>query len=61
MSSKLSYTYEEAAEATGYSERVIRNAVRNHDLVASYANSKPVIRRQELEDWLENLPNEKPE
>lgn len=58
---KLSYTYDEAAEATGYSERTIRDAVRNHDLTASYANSKPVIRRQELEDWLQSLPNEKPE
>lgn len=58
---KLAYTYEEAAAATGYSERVIRNAVRNHELIPSFANSKPVLRKQALEDWLENLPTEKPE
>lgn len=55
---KLAYSFEEAAEATGYSVATIRTAVRNHDLIARYANSKPVIRTCELDDWLRSLPTE---
>lgn len=57
---KLAYTYAEAAEATGYSERVIRRAVDACDLVARYANTKPVIEASELERWLQSLPTVAP-
>lgn len=57
---KLSYSIDEAAEATGYSSDSIRRAIRNNDLVARYANSKPVLLASELNDWLASLPTEPP-
>jgi len=55
---RLAYTIEEAAEATGYSKDTIRAAIRNHDMTARYANSKPVILATELQEWLASLPTE---
>lgn len=55
---KLSYNWVEAAEATGYSVDTIRRAVRNNQLTARYANSKPVILVSELTEWLESLSTE---
>jgi hypothetical protein len=60
MSAKLAYTLLEASEQTGYSERVIRQHVYDGKLVAKYANSKPVIRHEDLADWLDQLPAEAP-
>jgi hypothetical protein len=56
--SKLAYNLEEAAEATGYSTSTLRIAIRRHDLVARYANAKPVILGEELLDWLRSLLTE---
>lgn len=58
--SKVAYSIEEAAEATGYSTDTIRRALRNSDMTARYANSKPVILATELTEWLEALPTEAP-
>ncbi|SEE18317.1 hypothetical protein SAMN04489740_0831 [Arthrobacter alpinus] len=55
---KLAYNLEEAAEATGYSVSTLRISMRRNDLIASYANSKPVILADELRDWLKSLPTE---
>lgn len=60
MSTKLAFTFEEAAAATGYSVDTVRRAVRNNELTARYANTKPVILTTELEAWLEALPVEAP-
>lgn len=57
---KIAYSIEEAAEASGYSTDTIRRALRNNDLVARYANSKPIILATELTDWLNSLPSEPP-
>lgn len=57
---KIAYSIEEAAEATGYSTDTIRKALRNSDLIARYANSKPVILATELQEWAESLPTEAP-
>lgn len=57
---KLALSIEEAAEATGYSTDTIRRAIRNSDLTARYANSKPVILTAELQEWLAALPTEAP-
>lgn len=57
---KLSYSIEQAAEATGYSQTVIRRALTRGDLSARYANRKPVILASELQDWLTSLPSEAP-
>lgn len=56
--SKLAYNLEEAAQATGYSVTTFRTAIRRHDLLARYANSKPIILADELQDWLRSLPTE---
>lgn len=55
---KLSYTFPEASEATGYSEWTLRREVRLNNLVASYANAKGVIRADELDRWLRSLPED---
>jgi hypothetical protein len=55
---KIAFSIEEAAEASGYSSDTIRKALRNSDLTARYANSKPVILATELTDWLQSLPSE---
>lgn len=57
---KIAFTIEEAAEATGYSTDTIRRALRNSDMTARYANSKPVILATELQEWAESLPTEAP-
>lgn len=57
---RLAYSIVEAAAATGYSTDTIRRAIRNNDLTARYANSKPVILAGELQSWLESLPTEAP-
>ena len=56
--SAISYSIEGAAEATGYSTDTIRRALRNSDMPARYANSKPVILATELVEWLTALPTE---
>jgi hypothetical protein len=58
MIPKLALTYEEAAEATGFSVSTLRWAVRRNDLIARYAKSKPVLRVSELDEWLASLPTE---
>lgn len=56
--SKLAYNLDEAAAATGYSTSTLRIAIRRHDLIARYANTRPVILAEELRDWLESLPTD---
>ena len=55
---KLAYTIQEAAIATGYAEDTIKAAIKRGDLIPSYANTKPVLRRTELERWLDAMPAE---
>lgn len=56
--SKLAYDLDETAEATGYSTSTLRIAIRRHDLIARYANTKPVLLARDLLDWLRSLPTE---
>jgi len=57
---KIAFSIEEAAAATGYSSDTIRRAIRNSEMVARYANSKPVVMASELTAWLESKPTEAP-
>lgn len=57
---KIAFSIEEAAGATGYSTDTIRKAIRNSDLTARYANSKPIILAAELQEWAAALPTEAP-
>lgn len=55
---KLALTFEEAAEACGYSVRTLKYHVAAGNLLARYANSKGVIRVEDLAQWLDDLPAE---
>jgi len=60
MSQKIAYTFEEAAEQSGYSIRTLKQHVADGNLMARYANTKGVIRHADLEEWLAALPAEAP-
>lgn len=50
---RLSLSINEAAEAVGYSDKVIRQAIATGDLIARYGTgTKPVIRIADLDAWL---------
>lgn len=53
---KLAYTFEEAAEQSGYSIRTLKQAVADGNLLARYANTKGVIRHADLDAWVNQLP-----
>jgi len=55
---KLAYTYDEAGESSGYGKTTIKEAVLRGDLIASYANTHPVIDADELKRWIKSLPHE---
>jgi len=57
---KLALTWDEAAEASGYSVRTLKQAVYDGNLMARYANTKAVIRVEDLAKWLDELPAEPP-
>lgn len=47
----------EAATLTGLDEKVIRQAIRQGELIACFAlSSTKRIRRRDLDDWLSALP-----
>lgn len=58
--SKIAYTFEEAAEQSGYSIRTLKQHVADGNLMVRYANTKGVIRHADLEAWLDKLPAEAP-
>lgn len=57
----ISYSAPAAADNTGVSETQIRDAVRDGELTGRYSKSKLIIRHEDLWDWVNNLPTEKPE
>lgn len=57
---KLAFTFEEAAEATGYSIRTLKQHAADGKLSVRYANTKGVIRHEDLAEWLDALPAEQP-
>jgi hypothetical protein len=44
----------------GYSVRTLKQAVSDGSLAPRYANSKAVIRHEDLVDWVNNLSAESP-
>jgi hypothetical protein len=57
---KIAYTFEEAAEQSGYSVRTLKQQVADGNLAARYANTKGVIRHVDLDAWLDSLSAEPP-
>lgn len=60
MSARISYSFEDAAEMVGYSVRTLKQAAADHELLVKYANSKGIIRHEDLFDWVDRLPSEPP-
>lgn len=60
MSQRISYTFEDAALQVGYSVRTLKQAVADGNLAARYANTKGVIRHEDLHDWIDGLSAESP-
>jgi len=59
MTPAVSYSVKGAAEATGMSQDVIRNAIRAGALVAHYPTSKPLILATDLTAWVTGAPTER--
>lgn len=57
---KIAYTITEAAEMVGYSERTLKQAIADGHLAPRYANSKAIIRHEDLAAWVDRLPAESP-
>lgn len=57
---KIAYTFEEAAEMVGYSVRTLKQHVADGNLAARYANTKGVIRHEDLHEWIDGLSAESP-
>lgn len=57
---KIAYTIAEAAEMVGYSERTLKQAIADGHLVPRYANTKAIIRHEDLAAWIDQLPAEAP-
>lgn len=53
---KLAYTFEEAAEQSGYSARTLKQAVADGNLTARYVKTEGVIRHEDLAAWIGQLP-----
>ena len=51
----------EAAALTGLDEKIVRQAIRQGELIACYAHSSTKrIRRRDLDDWISSLPERPP-
>lgn len=57
---KISYSIAEAAEMVGYSERTLKMAIANGSLAPRYANTKAIIRHEDLAAWVDGLSAESP-
>lgn len=57
---KIAYNFEEAAEMVGYSVRTLKQAVADGNLLARYANTKGIIRHEDLHEWVNGLSAEPP-
>jgi hypothetical protein len=60
MSQRIAYDWESAAEQVGYSVRTLKKAVSDGNLAARYANTKAIIRHEDLVEWVDGLSAESP-
>lgn len=58
---KLAYSIPNFAKAVDLSIEKVRQHIAKGELVPSYVDSKPLIRREEGERWLRARPAEAPE
>jgi hypothetical protein len=55
----VSFDLPGAVAACGLSDKTIRKAIADGDLVAHYYGTKPVIVAADLAEWIESLPTER--
>lgn len=55
----VSYSLAGAVAASGISDKTIRQAIKDRDLVAHYVGTKPVVMATDLAEWIESLPTER--
>lgn len=59
LKDRLTLTVPEASALSGIPYKIVNAAVKNNDLEACYAGSSTVrIRRADLDDWVEALPDD---
>lgn len=57
---KRGFTYAEAAYYLGIGPDLVKKLARDSELPVAYIKSKPVILREDLDQYLESRPSEKP-
>lgn len=57
---RIAYDWDAAAEQVGYSVRTLKKAAADGYLSVRYANSKAIIRHEDLASWVDNLSGESP-
>ena len=58
-SPRVVYSLEDAAAECGVSPGFLRDFVIRNNLIAHYANSKPIILAEDLRAWVRSLPEER--
>lgn len=56
---QLAYTVEQAADVCGVSEKYIRDQIARGEIEKRHVGRKILIRRADLEAWLNDLPRER--
>ena len=58
---QLLFTLDETAVAIRTSKEKVRQLINRGDLTQSWIDSKPLIKREELQRFIDQLPSERPE
>jgi hypothetical protein len=45
-----------AAQAVGFSESTLKVAIKDGELPVHYRGTKPVVRAEDLDEWVQSLP-----
>lgn len=56
----ISLTLTQASEAVNISLSVLREAIKRGELTVRYPSTTPVVRVADLDDYVANLPTERP-
>lgn len=57
---QISYSIQQASDATGISTTVIRRKIAAGYIAVKYVDTKPYISAEELVAWFDSLPSESP-
>lgn len=59
MTAVIALSLDQAAAVCSLSKRELQNAIRDGELVAHYRGRKPLIRPEDLEQFVTDLPTER--